>query len=239
VAAADRARSITARMRASVGRARSNLYHRLATSPVVPRLYRYGLVARTHNFVNATYAGVPCVQSPLDLWALQEAISQLRPALLIEIGSYEGGSALFYAQLMDALGSGRVLSIDLRRPSGVEHPRVEFIEGDSLDPTIVGRARAEAEAADGHVLVILDGDHGRDHVAGELEAYAPLVTPGSLLLSQDGLVDELEAFAGQRPGPLPANREFLAAHPEFEYDAELGDRYGFTTHPLGWLRRRT
>jgi cephalosporin hydroxylase len=225
-------------MRAWVGRARSNLYHRLATSRAVARLYRYGLVARTHNFVNATYAGVPCVQSPLDLWALQEAISQLRPALLIEVGSYEGGSALFYAQLMDALGSGRVLSIDLRRPKGVEHPRVEFVDGDSLDPAIVERARAGAEEADGHVLVILDGDHSRDQVAGELEAYAPLVTPGSLLLSQDGLVDELEAFAGQRPGPLPANREFLATHPEFDYDAELGDRYGFTTHPLGWLRRR-
>jgi cephalosporin hydroxylase len=212
---AERARSIGARMRASIGRARSNLYHRLATSPAVPRLYRYGLVARTHNFVNATYAGVPCVQSPLDLWALQEAISELRPGLLVEIGSYQGGSALFYAQLMDALGEGRVLSIDLERPKGVEHPRIEFIEGDSLDPSIIERARAEAEAADGHVLVILDGDHSREHVAGELEA-----------------------FAGQRPGPLPANREFLASHPEFEYDAELGDRYGFTTHPLGWLRRR-
>jgi cephalosporin hydroxylase len=238
VGTADGARSIGARLRASIGRARSYLYHRLATSPAVPRLYRYNLVSRTHNFVNATYAGIPCVQSPLDLWVLQEAISQLRPALLIEIGSYRGGSALFYAQLMDLLGTGRVVSIDLQRPAGVEHPRVEFVEGDSLAPEIIERARAEADAVEGPVLVILDGDHSRGHVRGELEAYAPLVTPGSLLLSQDGLVDELEAFSGQRPGPLPANRDFLASHPEFSYDAELGERYGFTTHPLGWLRRR-
>ncbi len=235
---ADRARSIGAQARASLGRARSNLYHRVATSPAVPRLYAYNLVSRTQDFTTHTYAGIPCVQNALDFWALQEAISDLRPALLIEIGSYKGGSALFYGQLMDALGTGRVISIDIESPTGVEHPRVEFIEGDSLDPAIIDRARAEAEAADGHVLVILDGDHSRDHVAGELEAYSPLVTPGSVLLSQDGLVDVLEAFAPMRPGPLPANRDFLASHPEFDYDPDLGDRYGFTTHPLGWMRRR-
>jgi cephalosporin hydroxylase len=88
-------------------------------------------------------------------------------------------------------------------------------------------------------MVILDGNHARDHVAQELELYAPLVTPGSLLLSQDGVIDELEIFRDSRPGPLPANRKFLEQHPEFEYDRERNERFLLTHHPLGWMRRRT
>ena len=49
----------------------------------------------------------------LDLWTIQETISEVRPALLIETGTHRGGSALFYAQLMDLLGTGRVLTIDI------------------------------------------------------------------------------------------------------------------------------
>jgi cephalosporin hydroxylase len=65
-----------------------------------------------------------------------------------------------------------------------------------------------------------------------------LVTPGSFLLSQDGIIDQMRSFRDSRPGPLEANRSFLAAHPEFEYDRERNERYGLTHHPLGWMRRR-
>jgi cephalosporin hydroxylase len=87
-------------------------------------------------------------------------------------------------------------------------------------------------------MVILDGDHARDHVAEELELYAPLVTPGSLLLSQDGIIDQLGIFSDTRPGPLPANEAFLARHQEFEHDVERNERFLSTHHPLGWLRRK-
>src|SRR5204862_6745974 len=106
------------------------------------------------------------------------------------------------------------------------------------DPAIVEQVRAAADLAEGPVMVILDGNHDRDHVAQELELYAPLVTPGSLLLSQDGIIDELAMFADTRPGPLPANRDFLERHPEFEYDAARNERFALSHHPLGWMRRR-
>jgi cephalosporin hydroxylase len=226
------------RARAFAASARARAFHRLATSRVVPRLYRYNVVARTGNFAGMRWAGVPIFQNVLDVWTLQEAISELRPALVIEVGTLNGGSALLYAQVMDWLGVGRVVSIDIGETPDLRHPRIEFIRGDSLDPAVLARVRDEAAAADGPVLVILDGDHSRDHVAAELEEYSPLVTPGSLLVSQDGVVDELEAFTPHRPGPLPANREFLARHPEFFHDADVGEQFGFTHHPQGWLRRR-
>ncbi len=193
---------------------------------------------KTGNFGRTTWLGQPIWQNVLDLWTIQETISEIRPALLIETGTNRGGSALFYAQLMEMLGVGRVVTIDIVELNELDHPRVDFLLGSSTDPAIVEQVKGMAAAADGPVMVILDGDHSRDHVAAELELYAPLVTPGSVLLSQDGVIDELWMFKDTRPGPLPANRDFLARHPEFEHDRERNERFLLTHHPLGWMKRR-
>jgi cephalosporin hydroxylase len=204
----------------------------------VGRLFLNDLIARTGNFNATTWLGTPVWQNILDLWTIQETIAEIRPGLLIETGTNRGGSALFYASLMELMGTGRVLTIDIERLHQLDHPRIEFLHGSSTDPAIVEHAQAAAAAAGGPVMVILDGDHSRDHVARELELYGPLVTPGSLLLSQDGVIDQLMMFADTRPGPLPANREFLARHPEFEHDRERNERFLISHHPVGWLRRR-
>jgi cephalosporin hydroxylase len=204
----------------------------------VARLFHNDLIAKTNNFASTSWLGIPIWQNVLDLWTIQESIAEVRPALLIETGTHMGGSALFYAHLMDLMDAGRVMTIDVVDKHELQHPRVEFVHGDSIAPEIVARARAAAEGADGPVMVILDGNHDHDHVAAELELYGPLVTPGSLLLSQDGVIDALRIFADSRPGPLPANRDFLARHPEFEHDAERNDRFLLTHHPVGWMRRR-
>ena len=193
---------------------------------------------QTGNFGRTTWLGQPIWQNVLDLWTIQETISEIRPALLIETGTNRGGSAMFYAQLMEMLGVGRVVTIDIVEIHALDHPRVDFLLGSSTDPAIVEQVQGMAATVDGPVMVILDGDHSRDHVAAELELYAPLVTPGSVLLSQDGVIDELWMFKDTRPGPLPANRDFLARHPEFEYDRERGERFLLTHHPLGWMKRR-
>ncbi len=202
------------------------------------RLFLNDLIAKTGNFSGTKWLGVPVWQNILDLWVIQETISEIRPALLIETGTNRGGSALFYANVMDLLGTGRVVTIDIERLHELNHPRIEFLHGSSTDEAIVERARAAAQEVDGPVMVILDGDHSQSHVARELELYAPMVTPGSVLLSQDGVIDQLAMFSDSRPGPLPANREFLARHPEFEHDRERNERFIITHHPVGWIRRR-
>jgi cephalosporin hydroxylase len=204
----------------------------------VARLYHQDLIAATNNFGDTHWTGQPIWQNVLDLWIIQEAISEIRPALLIETGTNRAGSALFYAHLMDILGTGRVMTIDIVKLHDVTHPRIEFLIGSSTDDEIVKRVREAAAEADGPVMVILDGLHDRDHVAAELELYAPLVTPGSLLLSQDGIIDQLEMFRDSRPGPLPANEAFLKGHPEFEHDHARNERFLLTHHPVGWLKRR-
>jgi cephalosporin hydroxylase/lipopolysaccharide biosynthesis glycosyltransferase len=228
------------RVRGPLLRGAFRLWARTGRRPV-NRLFLGDLIAKTGNFATTSWLGVPIWQNVLDLWTIQETIAELRPALLIETGTNRGGSALFYAHIMDLLGTGRVITVDVERLHSLDHPRIEFLHGSSTDPVIAERVRAvAAEAAEaGPVMVILDADHNREHVARELELYAPLVTPGSLLLSQDGVIDQLTIFSDSRPGPLEANRAFLAAHPEFEHDRERNDRFLITQHPLGWLRRRS
>jgi cephalosporin hydroxylase len=213
------------------------LWARTGQRPVT-RMFHQDLIVKTGNFADTTWVGQPIWQNVLDLWTIQEAISEVKPALLIETGTNRGGSALFYAHLMDLLGTGRIVTIDILELHELEHPRIDFLIGSSTDDDIVAQVREAAAAADGPVMVILDGLHDRDHVAKELEIYGPLVTPGSLLLSQDGIIDQLGMFADSRPGPLPANQDFLERHPEFEYDAERTERFLLTHHPLGWMRRR-
>jgi cephalosporin hydroxylase len=213
------------------------LWARIGRRPVA-RLFLNDLIAKTGNFGDTRWLGTPVWQNILDLWTIQETIAEVRPALLIETGTNRGGSALFYAHLMDLVGTGNVVSIDIERIHRLEHPRVRFIEGSSIDPRVVDLVRQEVSEADGAVMVILDADHAKEHVARELEIYSSFVTPGSFLLSQDGVIDRLWIFADSRPGPLQANRAFLARHPEFEHDRDRNERFLITHHPCGWMRRR-
>ena len=204
----------------------------------VGTLFHLDLVQKTGNFGDVTWLGYPVWQNVLDLWTIQETISELRPALLIETGSNRGGSAIFYAHLFDLLGEGEVVSVDVERLHELEHPRVTFLIGSSTDGEILDEVRARAASANGPVMVILDSDHSAPHVAAELDAYAPLVTEGSLMLVQDGCIDTLPTARRLRPGPLPSIKAFLARHPEFEVEPERVKRFLISHHPMGWLRRR-
>src|SRR5204863_1227228 len=97
--------------------------------------------------------------------------------------------------------------------------------------------RTHPADANGPVMVILDSDHSETHVTAELEAYSPLVSPGSVLHVQDGVIDQVMIFRYDRPGPLPAIKKFLARHPEFVWERERSERFLITHHPMGWLRR--
>jgi len=204
----------------------------------IARLFFMDLIGTTENFGDVTWLGHPIWQNVLDLWTIQEALAAVKPALLIETGTNRGGSAFFYANLFDLLGAGRVITVDVERMHALTHPRVTWLLGSAVEPGIVAQMQAAAKDAGGPVFVILDSDHSARHVAQELEAYAPLVTPGSYLLVQDGVIDTLPIFRQGRPGPLPAILDFLRRHPEFEVDRARGERFLITHHPMGWLRRR-
>jgi cephalosporin hydroxylase len=139
---------------------------------------------------------------------------------------------------MDLMGHGRIITIDIERLHDLSHPRITYLIGSSTATDIVAQVHQEVAATTGPVLVILDSDHRQSHVAAELKAYAPLVTPGSYCLVQDGVSETLPMMKCPYPGPLPAIDDFAAQHPEFEIDHERCERFLITHHPRGWLRRK-
>jgi cephalosporin hydroxylase len=213
-------------------------FYRRVLKPRVPAWFLNDLIEHTDNFGHVTWLGRPVWQNVFDLWIMQETISELKPALLIETGTNRGGSALFFANLFDLLGHGNVVTIDIEKMHDIVHPRVMFLLGSSVSPSIIETVRSAAAHAKGPVMVTLDSDHTQAHVRAELAAYAPLVTPGSWCLVQDGIIDTLPRYAAGRPGPLAAVEDFLKSAPEFDLDAERSRKFLISHHPKGWLRRR-
>jgi cephalosporin hydroxylase len=188
------------------------------------------------------WLGVPVIKSPNDLWMMQQIMAEVRPDYVVEAGTYLGGSALWFADVMDALElppESKVITIDIEDMASraarfdVWRRRVEFIHGSSTGPEVVARI---AERVRGRkVIVALDSDHSRDHVLAELRAYAPLVSPGSYLVVED---TELDGSPGLPLGPMAASRDFLAS-PEgaaFQRDRSR-EAYIYTLHPGGWLKK--
>lgn len=212
------------------------------------------------------WLGRPVIQYPQDITAMQELIWDIRPDLVIETGIAHGGSLVLSASLLallelcDAAEAGR--SVDPLRPKrlvlGVDidirphnraaieaHPmasRIRMIQGSSIDPEVVKQVREMAEEHS-RVLVLLDSNHTHDHVLGELDAYAPLVSPGSYCVVFDTVVENLPGeLCPDRPwgpgnNPMTAVHTWLRNHPEFQIDRHINDKLQLSVAPDGYLRR--
>lgn len=197
------------------------------------RLY-YHVSRRTWK--DTWYRGTLTYKCPTDMWVYQELIDTLRPGLVVETGTFRGGSAAFIADRLELAGHGEVVTIDVDvQPDRPQHPRLTYLTGSSVAPEIVEEVRRRVVPGL-PVLVILDSDHSQAHVAAELAAYAPLVTEGSYLIVEDTNVNGHPAAPDHGPGPWEAVEDFLADGPPFEVD-ERCERYFLTQNPRGFLRR--
>jgi cephalosporin hydroxylase len=199
---------------------------------------------------NFTWLGLPIIQYPQDVLAMQEVIWKVQPDLIIETGIARGGSLVFYASLLQLLGgTGRVVGIDIdirahNRLAIESHPlaaRITMVQGSSVDEGVVAQARAMA-AGKQRVLVVLDSLHTHDHVLEELRRYSPLVTRGSYLVVFDTVIEQMPrgSFPDRRwdrgNNPLTAVRQFLKESPQFEIDSEISAKLLVTVAPDGFLR---
>jgi cephalosporin hydroxylase len=183
------------------------------------------------------FLGVPLRKNPLDLWIYQELLHDIRPDLIVETGTLFGGSAYYLARTCDLLDHGRVVTIDVReRPDRPEHPRITYLTGSSTAPEVVEQVTKLSRDAD-RVMVILDSDHRRDHVLGELRAYGPLVTAGSFLIVEDTNVNGHPVWRDFGPGPMEAVDAYLRETADFQID-RTKEKFLFTANPRGYLRRR-
>jgi cephalosporin hydroxylase len=203
-----------------------------------------------HYSYNFEWLGLPIIQYPQDIVAMQELCWSVKPDLIIETGVARGGSVILYASLLRLLGGERrVLGIDIdirphNRESIERHPLSEYvhlIDGSSTSAEVVGQVAEYAQRAE-QTMVVLDSNHTKDHVARELELYAPFVRKGSYIVVFDTIVETIPAeLIGERDwakGNSPANavEEFLSRDERFVTDRSIDAKLLISAAPGGYLK---
>ena len=183
-----------------------------------------------------SYFGIKTLQSPVDFWVYQELICETKPDVIIEIGNYCGGSALALAHILDALGHGWIIGVDVNHsavPGTVkDHPRITLIEGDACASyEAVTSLILPAE----RVMVIEDSSHTFDNTLGVLRLYSQLIKPGDYLIVEDSICHHGLAV-GPSPGPYEAVEAFVNENKDFEIDRGR-ESFLITWNPAGYLRR--
>lgn len=199
---------------------------------------------------NFSWLGIPIIQTPQDILAMQEIVWETRPDLIVETGVAHGGSLIFYASLMRLMGNeGRVVGVDIdirphNRKAIEEHPMssaITLVQGSSVDKGTVDEVRRLADGCR-NVLVVLDSNHTHEHVAKELELYSPLVGKGGYLVVMDTVVEDLDDDSfPQRPWGKGNNAktavwEFVEKDKRFEIDNFIADKLVITACPDGFLK---
>jgi cephalosporin hydroxylase len=197
------------------------------------------------------WMGLPIIQHPCDMIAIQELVYQLRPQTIIETGVARGGSVIFYASLLELLGGdGRVIGVEvglrpLNRRAITGHPmsrRIDLVDGSSISPAVIDQVRARTAERGGPVLVILDSDHTHDHVLQELDLYGALVTKDSYMIVLDTRIEDVPGSLypdkpyGPGNNPKTAVLEFMKRSDRFVIDSAIDRKLIFSGAPSGYLR---
>jgi cephalosporin hydroxylase len=192
--------------------------------------------AGPYTWNNTTWLGVPLEKYPTDLFAYQEIIFETKPDVLIEAGTYKGGSAYYFASLFDLLGKGRVITMDIEdHPEKPKHPRIEYLLMSSVSDETVRRIKSEIKPEE-RVMVSLDSNHVESHVFKELQIYSSMVTKGCYLVVEDTNINGHPVYPSFGPGPMEAVEKFMANNENFEADRSR-ERLMLTVSPRGYLRR--
>lgn len=203
------------------------------------------------NYVyNFSWMGRPIIQQPQDMIAMQEIIWQVKPDLIIETGIAHGGSIIYYASLMELIGKGEVIGVDIEirahnRAEIEKHPmskRIKMVEGSSVDPAIVEKIKELMKGKE-KILVCLDSYHTHEHVLKELEIYSKFVSKDSYLVVFDSFVEDMpKNFYPNRPwtvgdNPKTAVWEFVKHNKDFVIDKSIQDKIIVTCSPDGYLKK--
>jgi cephalosporin hydroxylase len=188
-------------------------------------------------FEKISWMGLEARKNVLDAWVYQQIIHATRPEIIIEIGNAAGGSTLYLAHLLDLIGQGDVIAVDIDHSQfQARHPRIHTVTGDSATGETL--ARVDQLAAGRRGLVIHDGDHSREHVLADLRSYARFVPPGGYFIVEDTIIDLFKAGdgLGSVNGPLGAVEQFVREDRRFQIDEEC-EKFVLTFNPRGYLKR--
>ena len=174
-----------------------------------------------------------CTKITEDLTRYRAVIEKVHPTLIVECGTYNGGSALWFANTANC----PVITFDINDiVSGKTHSqwagRVTHLVASSTSPEAQHLVHSTV-SPDDRVLLVLDSDHALHHVLAELEAYASIAT---YIVVEDGIVRWMSDFEQSQyiGNPLDAIETWFPTHPEWVEDTEIAEMSPITMHPRGW-----
>ncbi len=196
-----------------------------------------------------SWMGRPIIQYPQDMVAMQELIWDIKPDLIIETGIAHGGSLIYYASLMELIGHGEIVGVDIdirehNREEIEKHPmfsRIKLIQGSSVDESIVKQVADLAQGKE-RIMVCLDSNHTHTHVLRELELYAPFTTKGSYCVVFDTIIEDMPKAMYDRSwdvgdNPKTAVFEYLKSNSDFEIDKDIDNKLLISVCPDGYLKK--
>jgi len=199
------------------------------------RIY-YDSAEKGGTWKNTYWLGVPILKFPADMWIYQEIIYETKPDIIVEAGTYDGGSAYFLASICDLIGKGKVLTIDLNKSEKCpKHKRIKYFIGSSTSEDLLKKIK-DSIKPDCTVMVILDSDHSMNHVLKELRIYSNLVSIGSYLIVEDTNINGHPVFKKFGPGPMEALNRFLRENKNFVIDRSR-EKFLVSANPRGYLKR--
>ena len=190
---------------------------------------------RTWN--NTRWMGRRTLRCPLDLWVYQEILFDIKPDIVIETGTNEGGGAHFLASVMDVIGKGKVIGVDIEEMDNrADHERIKYIKGSSINSKTV-KSISKIIKEEHVVLVILDSDHNMPHVLEEMKIYSKFVTKGSYMIVEDSNINGHPIMPKWGPGPFEAIQKFLSENESFEVDSNR-EKFYLSFNPSGYLKKK-
>jgi len=195
-----------------------------------------------------SWLGRPIIQYPQDMICIQEIIWKYKPDIIIETGIAHGGSLIFSASMLELIGKGEVIGIDIdirehNKKEIKKHPsykRITMLEGSSIDKKI--RDKVVKLSKNKKVIVFLDSNHTEKHVLKELEFYSPLVSKGGYVVVFDTIIEDLpEKFLknrdwGKKNSPKSAVVKFLKKNDRFKIDKNIENKLLVTAARDGYLK---
>jgi len=218
--------------------AQEGVVRALVDSDVTKQFHELYYGVNNLTWLNTRWKGVYLAKCPMDLWQYQEIVFDTQPDVIIETGTWHGGSALFLRDMLRLSGKskGLVITID-SAPMGMfkDEDGVIQLIGDSASLIIEDAVKKYIVSSD-KVMVILDSDHSEKHVLNELNMWGKYVSAGHYLIVEDTNVFGNPVYKEHGPGPMEAMIKWLKNHSEFQTD-EHRERFLMTFNPKGYLKR--
>jgi cephalosporin hydroxylase len=193
---------------------------------------------------NTTWMGVQTYKSPMDMWNYQEILVSLQPSVVIEFGTWHGGSALFFSSVMQQIGRPYlVISLDITASRISEKtkadPNIRLLTMSSASPEAQQSIKTLRQQYLGPAFAILDSDHSKQHVLAEMVNLRDILVAGDYLVVEDSNINGHPVAKSFGPGPYEAIQEYFRMFPQdYEHDFERERKFGFSFAPNGFLRRR-